>query len=83
MVSAESILIRNKIMGTLLRKARTDAKKTVQECAQTLGIDPAFITRAEEGQESLTLPQLESLGHVLEAQPREGTGHFPDHAGIN
>jgi len=67
MVSAESILIRNKIMGTLLRKARTDAKKTVQECAQTLGIDPAFITRAEEGQESLTLPQLESLGHILEA----------------
>jgi transcriptional regulator with XRE-family HTH domain len=65
MVSAESILIRNKIIGALLRKARTDAKKTVQECAQTLGIDPAFITRAEEGRESLTLPQLESLGRIL------------------
>lgn len=67
MISAESILIRNKIIGVLLRKARTDANKTVQKCAQTLGIDPAFIIRAEEGQESLTLPQLESLGHILEA----------------
>jgi transcriptional regulator with XRE-family HTH domain len=67
MISAESTLIRNKIIGVLLRKARTGAKKTVQECAQTLGIDPAFITRAEEGQESPTLPQLEGLAHILEA----------------
>jgi transcriptional regulator with XRE-family HTH domain len=67
MISAESILIRNKIIGVLLRRARTDAHKTVQQCAQTLGIDPAFIIRAEEGQESLTLPQLESLAHILDA----------------
>ncbi len=28
--------------------------------------DPAFIERAEEGKEGLTLPQLESMAHVLE-----------------
>jgi transcriptional regulator with XRE-family HTH domain len=65
MLSNEAILIRNKIMGVLLRKARLDANKTVQECAQVLSCDPALITRAEEGQESLTLPQLESLAHLL------------------
>ena len=37
----------------------------VETCAQALSCDPEFISRAELGQESLTLPQLESLSHVL------------------
>lgn len=66
MLSNEAILIRNKIMGVLLRKARLDANKTIDECAQVLSCDPALIAHAEAGQESLTLPQLESLAHMFQ-----------------
>jgi transcriptional regulator with XRE-family HTH domain len=66
MVSQEEILTRNKITGVLLRDARLRAKKSVQECAQVLFCEPEFITRAEDGEEGLTLPQLEILAHVLQ-----------------
>jgi transcriptional regulator with XRE-family HTH domain len=65
MISEQAILIRNKIVGVLLRRARIQAHKSVAECAQALGCDPGFIDRAEEGLESLTLPQLEGLAHIL------------------
>ena len=65
MISEQVILTRNKIIGVLLRKARMDASKSIEQCAQALACDPAFISRAEEGQEGLSLPQLESLAHVL------------------
>jgi transcriptional regulator with XRE-family HTH domain len=66
MISRQEIVIRNKITGVLLRSARARARKSVQECAAALPLDPAFIERAEEGREGLTLPQLESLAQVLQ-----------------
>lgn len=65
MISAEEKLIRHKITGVLLRSARLRASKSVDECAAALSCDPAFIVRAEEGQDGLTLPQLESLAEIL------------------
>jgi transcriptional regulator with XRE-family HTH domain len=65
MISEEAILTQNKIIGVLLRQARIDANKSVQACAKALGYSPEFIDRAEEGREALSLPQLESLGHIL------------------
>jgi len=65
-VSPEEKLIRNKITGVLLRTARLRAQKSVDQCAAALSCDPAFIVRAEEGQDGLTLPQLESLAEILE-----------------
>ncbi len=66
MISEEATLTKNKILGVLLRKARLDAHKTAEDCAKALGCDPAYVTRAEEGAEALSLPQLESLSHVLD-----------------
>lgn len=66
MVSEEATLTQNKILGVLLRKARLDAHKTVEDCAHALGCDPAYVARAEEGAEALSLPQIESLSHVLD-----------------
>jgi transcriptional regulator with XRE-family HTH domain len=66
MISQEAILIRNKITGALLRNSRLRAKKSVQECSRALFCDPQLISRAEEGEEGLTLPQLEVLAHVLQ-----------------
>jgi transcriptional regulator with XRE-family HTH domain len=65
-ISPEEKLIRNKITGVLLRTARLRAQKSVDQCAAALCCDPAFIVRAEEGQDGLTLPQLESLAEVLD-----------------
>ena len=66
MISEEATLTQNKILGVLLRKARLDAHKTVEDCAKALGCDPAYVARAEEGAEALSLPQVESLSHVLD-----------------
>jgi len=66
MVSEEATLMQNKILGVLLRTARLDAHKTVEDCAEALGCDPAYVARAEEGAEALSLPQLESLSHALD-----------------
>ena len=66
MVSPEEKLIRNRITGVLLRTARLRAQKSVDQCAAALSCDPAFIVRAEEGQDGLTLPQLESLADILD-----------------
>jgi transcriptional regulator with XRE-family HTH domain len=66
MISEEAVLIRNKITGVLLRGARLHAEKSIQECAEALSSDPESVVRAEEGEEGLTLPQLETLAHLLQ-----------------
>jgi transcriptional regulator with XRE-family HTH domain len=65
-ISPEEKLVRNKITGVLLRTARVRAQKSVDQCAAALSCDPAFIVRAEEGRDGLTLPQLESLADILD-----------------
>jgi transcriptional regulator with XRE-family HTH domain len=65
MVSREEILTRNKIIGVLLRTARLRAGESIESCAQVLSCDPEYVTRAEEGDGGLALPQLESLSHHL------------------
>jgi transcriptional regulator with XRE-family HTH domain len=64
-ITPEEKLIRNKITGVLLRTARLRAQKSVDECAAALSCDPAFIVRAEMGQDGLSLPQLEGLASIL------------------
>lgn len=65
MLSEGAIRIRNKIIGVLLQQARLDAKMSVETCAHALGCDAALIAKAERGEAGLTLPQLESLAHLL------------------
>jgi len=64
-ISAEEKRIRRKITGVLLRSARMRAGKSLDECAAALSCDSAFIVRAEEGRDGLTLPQLEGLAQIL------------------
>lgn len=66
MISDEEILTRNKIIGVLLRTARLRAGVSVEECATVLSCDPAYILRVEEGEQGVTLPELESLAYRLE-----------------
>jgi len=65
MISREEILTRNKIIGVLLRSARLRAEVSAQECAQTLAVAPETYERVEEGEEGLSLPELETIAHRL------------------
>jgi transcriptional regulator with XRE-family HTH domain len=80
MISTQETLIRNKITGVLLRQARLHAGVDVGQCAAALSRDPAYIERAEEGREALTLPQLEGLAQVLDVpiQALLGEQELPD-----
>jgi transcriptional regulator with XRE-family HTH domain len=65
MLSEDAIRIRNKIIGVLLQQARLDVKMSIEACAHALTCDAGLIAKAERGEVGLTLPQLESLAHLL------------------
>ncbi len=65
MVSQDAALIQNKMIGVALRNARLQANKEIDECAEVLSCPAELIVQAEQGQASLTLPQIEVLAHLL------------------
>lgn len=62
----EQLLLRNRIIGLLLRNAREQAEKTKRECAAALGVSTSTITAYEEGRKPISLPELEVLAYVLD-----------------
>ena len=65
-MAEERLVVRNRIIGLLLRDARERADKTKRECAAALGVSTSTITAYEEGRKSLSLPELEVLAYVLD-----------------
>jgi transcriptional regulator with XRE-family HTH domain len=65
MVTREAMAIRSKIIGVLLRNARTTAGKSRKDCAAVLGCSPDTISRFEYGRKDITLPQLEVLAYFF------------------
>jgi transcriptional regulator with XRE-family HTH domain len=61
----DTMILRDRIVGVLLQDARNHAGRTKQECADVLGVSPATITAYEQGQRSISLPELEALGYFL------------------
>jgi transcriptional regulator with XRE-family HTH domain len=57
--------IRKKKLGVLIYDARTAARRTVEECAEALGISVEEYTAMEKAEKSPTLPQLELLSLFL------------------
>lgn len=55
-----------KLLGELLQKARTHARRSPEACAAVLGIDPEAYAGAEEGNYDLSLPDLEALAIFLD-----------------
>jgi transcriptional regulator with XRE-family HTH domain len=66
MEASQSILIRNKIVGILVKRARLRAGKSRRECAAFLGISPHLLAACEQGRHSLSLPHLEALAYFLD-----------------
>lgn len=59
------LMVRDRIIGVLLRDARRRAERTKTECADALGVSPETIEAYEEGRKSISLPELEVLGYFL------------------
>lgn len=64
-LSSQARLLRAKIIGALLRKARLEAGKTVEEVAAEIECPPEMLERYEKGQEALSVLQLERAAEVL------------------
>lgn len=60
------ITIRTKKLGVLIRDARLSARRSVQECAQAIGVRPGIFRAYEEGSRAPSLPELESLVFYLD-----------------
>lgn len=59
------ITIRTKKLGVLLRDARLASRKTLQECAEAVGVSKGVFKSYEEGRRSPSLPELEVLVYYL------------------
>lgn len=65
MLNQEAWVLRNKIIGVLLRKARLKAGKSLKECAQALHCSSHLISQFETGRKAISLPQLEVLARLF------------------
>lgn len=63
----EKLVLRNRIIGLLLRDARERVEKTKRECAAALGVSTSTVTAYEDGRKPISLPELEVLAYVLDA----------------
>jgi transcriptional regulator with XRE-family HTH domain len=63
--TAQAIAIRNRIIGTLVRRARLKAAKTQRECADLIGCSSYAFAQYEQGQWGLSLSQLETLARLF------------------
>ncbi len=59
-------IIRAKKLGVLIRDARLKSGKSVEECAQAMGIPADDLTAMEFGERPPTLPELELFAYYLE-----------------
>jgi transcriptional regulator with XRE-family HTH domain len=66
MDTKSQITIRTKKLGVLIRDARLAARRSVQECAEALGIRKSVFRAYEEGLGSPSLPELEMLVYYLD-----------------
>ncbi len=60
-----AMVLRQRIIGVLLRQARTKAGRTQEELAKTLDVPASRIAGYEFGQTEIPLPELETLATVL------------------
>ncbi len=89
MDTKSQITIRTKKLGVLIRDARLAARRSVQECAEALGIKKSAFHAYEEGTRAPSLPELETLVFYLDL-PMEHfwskeikSGSIPRHAKLD
>ena len=62
----EKLIVKNRIVGALIKEARKDAGYSKKDCAAFLGIDKEIYKGFEIGRQAPTLPQLEILAYLFD-----------------
>lgn len=62
----ESYRLRGKMLGVLIRDARLNAARTIEDCARLLNISPQEFNSWEYGEDVPGLPHLELLAYYLD-----------------
>jgi transcriptional regulator with XRE-family HTH domain len=66
MADRQAIQLRTKMLGAVLRQARTAAGRTLKETAAMVGVSSAVLASYERGSRGISLPELELLGYHLQ-----------------
>ncbi len=66
MPNQEVIDLRNRILGILIQNARDQGRVSRRECATILGVPESRFASYEDGEKSISLPELELLARFLE-----------------
>ncbi|HJR79718.1 MAG TPA: hypothetical protein VJ821_06585 [Anaerolineales bacterium] len=66
MDTKSQIAIRSKKLGILIRDARLAARRSVEECAEAMGIRKILFCAYQEGIRAPSLPELETLVYFLD-----------------
>jgi transcriptional regulator with XRE-family HTH domain len=66
MADRQAIQLRTKLLGAVLRQARTAAGRTLKETAATIGVSGAVLASYERGRRGISLPEMEILGYQLQ-----------------
>jgi len=67
MTIQQTITLRTKMLGALMRDARTRAGKSLSETAEFLGISSSTLSSYEHGRKAASLPELELLSVYYKA----------------
>ncbi len=59
------VVVRTKKLGVLIRDARQFRRKTIAECAASIGVTPGVLRAWEEGRKAPSLPEVETLAFAL------------------
>lgn len=63
---SESFRLRRKMLGVLIRDARLNAARTIEDCARLLNVQPQIVEVWELGDAAPTLPELELLAYYFD-----------------
>jgi transcriptional regulator with XRE-family HTH domain len=66
MSASQSLSLRSKMLGAVLREARLKSGLTQRQAAEVLGISPSTFGSYEHGRKSISLPELEILAYTLD-----------------
>jgi transcriptional regulator with XRE-family HTH domain len=61
----ELVILRNRVIGVLLRQARMAAGMTQEECGKAIDVSSSRISAYEHGQMAVPLSELETLAEIL------------------
>ncbi|HET7011282.1 MAG TPA: helix-turn-helix transcriptional regulator [Anaerolineales bacterium] len=65
MAERQSVLLRTKMLGALIRQARMTAGKSLKETAALIGTTSGVLSSYEKGRRGISLPELELLAFYL------------------